>query len=272
VTGRSASGSPNSLRISWASPGASGSMPGSGSSSPLSWCGSSSTTDRGRHPSRPTRPACTAPVTAHPTCVHGTRHGPPDLPARLPSRPTRPACTAPVTAPARTPHGSLHGLSRLFAAPSESGFHAWCAGHLLLDSPVKSSSLGFRRCGDRATTTLSPAPHGSCTAFHGLFTAPLLGHLRAAPVISSSIRRSNLPPPGFRWCGDRVTTTPSTAPARPFTAFSRRSQVLGEEPWWGRDGVAWDRWLKPCKNIQTYASETPRPASREVLLYVFAQR
>jgi hypothetical protein len=179
----------------------------------------------------------TAAVTAHPTCVHGDCHGPPDLPARHPSRPTRtwlhgtrhgppgPGCTAPVTAhpdlaarhlsrptrpalhgtrhgsctdpprlSARTPHGSLHGLSRLFAAPSESGFHAWCAGRFLLDSPVKSSSAGFRRCGDRATTTLSPAPHGSCTAFHGLFTAPPLGQLRGAPVISSSIRRSNLLP------------------------------------------------------------------------------
>ena len=214
-----------------------------------------------------------APVTAHPTSQHGGRHGPPDLPARRPSRPTRPACTAPVTAPARTPHGSLHGpptapctaYHGFFAAPSESGFHAWCAGRFLLDSPVKSSSPGFRRCGDRATTTLSPAPHGSCTAFHGLFTAPPLGPLRGAPVITSSSRRSNLPPPGFRWCGDRATTTPSTAPARPFTAFSRRSQVLGRGAVVGPRRSAWDRRLEPCKNIQAYGSGTPCPASREAL-------
>ena len=117
-----------------------------------------------------------APVTAHPTSQHGTRHGPPGLPARRPSRPTRPASTAPVTAPARTPHGSLHGpptapctaYHGFFAVPSESGFHAWCAGHFLLDSPVKSSSPGFplvrRSCDD-------DSEHGSCTAFHGLFTA-----------------------------------------------------------------------------------------------------
>ena len=135
---------------------------------------------RARRPSRPSRPACTAAVTAQPTCLHGGRHGPPDQPARHPSRPTRPPCTAPVTAPARTPHGSLHG-----------------------------------------------PPTAPCTAYHGFLPrrssrAPTPG----APVITSSIRRSNLPPPGFRWCGDRATTTPSTAPARPFTAFSRRSQVL----------------------------------------------
>ena len=178
---------------------------------------------RARRPSRPTRPACTAAVTAQPTCLHGTRHGPPDLPCTAPVTahptclhgPPTALCTDPPRLSARTPHGSLHGLSRLFAAPSESGFHAWCAGHFLLDSPVKSSSPGFRRCGDRATTTLSPAPHGSCTAFHGLFTAPLLGQLRGAPVISSSIRRSNLLP--------RVSAGAAIVRrrlrARPFTAF-----------------------------------------------------
>jgi hypothetical protein len=161
-----------------------------------------------------------------PLTEDGGRHGPADLHARRPSRPSRPACTAPVTAHARTPHGSLHG-----------------------------------------------PPTARCTAYYGFLPRrPSRASTPGAPVISSSIRRSNLPPPGFRWCGDRATTTPSTAPARPFTAFSRRSQVLGEEPWWGRDGVAWDRWLEPCKNLQTYASETPRPASRQVLLYVFAQR
>ena len=119
-------------------------MPGIGSSSPLSWCRSSSTTDRGRRPSRPSRPAC----------------------------------TAAVTAPARTPHGSLHG-----------------------------------------------PPTALCTAYHGFLPRrPSRASTPGAPVISSSIRRPNLPP---RVSADAATVRRRlrarlpTAPARPFTAFSR---------------------------------------------------
>jgi hypothetical protein len=192
----------------------------------------------------------TAPVTAHPTCVHGTRHGPPDLRARHPSRPTRPACTAPVTAHPTCLHGArhgsctdpprlsarlitafcravrvglprlvrrsspprfagqiflpgfppvrrpcdddfkpgsprlLHGLSRPFHGSSARAPPS-SAGHFLLDSPVKSSSPGFplvrRSCDD-------DSEHGSCTAFHGLFTA-LPGAGRGAVV---GPRRSRL--------------------------------------------------------------------------------
>ena len=157
-------------------------------------------------------------VVDHPA-EDGTRHGRADLPARRPSRPTRPACTAPVTAPARTPHGSLHGPPRLLARLitafcravqvglprlARRSFPPRFAGQIFLPGfpPVR------RSCDDYSQ-------HGSCTAFHGLFTAL----------------------PG-----------------------ARRGAVVGP-----RRRSAWDRRLKPCKNLQTYGSGTPRPASREAL-------
>jgi hypothetical protein len=192
----------------------------------------------------------TAPVTAHPTCVHGARHGPPDLPERHPSRPTRPACTAPVTAhptclhgtrhgsctdpprlSARTPHGSLHGLSRLFCRAVRVGlprlvrrsFPPRFAGQIFLP--------GFplvRRSRD------DDSQHGSPQLLHGL-SRPFHGSSARAPprsaghyLLDSPVKSSS---PGFplvrRSCDDDSQHGSCTAPARPFTAFSRRSQVLG---------------------------------------------
>jgi hypothetical protein len=227
---------------------------------------------------------CTAPVTAHSTC-----------PARHPSRPTRPVCTAPVTAPARTPHGSLHGPPTALCTDPHGSLHgpptAPCtAYHGFLPrrpsrastpgAPVISSSLrrsnlpprvsaGAAIMRRRLPARLPAAPARPFTAFSRL--------LRSGP----SEERLSLPP---RFAGQIFLPRVSAGAAivrrrlrarllhglsRPFHGAPR---CLGEEQWWGRDGVAWDRRLKPCKNLQNYDSGAPRPASREALPYVFAQK